>query len=127
MFQDGQSWLAKNGDIIDILVDRSIHSESLQCLAILRNLSFHPNGRAKLLSLTNFLSLLSQCLGQTTEDRRQRLGLVSIWALAANCHKAKVILARENIPMQLENLQQSGNFSPENCPLISTALSVVTL
>ena len=91
-YADGQMWLAKNNELVDLFVDKA--HDNLQALAILRNLSFHPSGRAKLLLLPNYLGLLQQCLqnGEKNEEIKARLAWTSIWALAANCHKAKVTL-----------------------------------
>ena len=93
-FSDGQMWLAKNNELLDLLVDKA--HDNLPALAILRNLSFHPSARPKLLLLPNYLGLLAQCLqcSEKTEEIKTRLAWTSIWALAANCHKAKVILNR---------------------------------
>ena len=124
--QDGQSWLAKNGDIVDILVDKATMSNSLPSLAILRNLSFSSSGRSKLLMKNSFMTLMSQCLvhGHGT---KLRLCLTSLWSLAANCHKAKVVLARQGIPQQLENLQNCENIDAEDRSLLSTTLFAVSL
>ena len=70
---------------------------------ILRNLTFHPGGRAKLLLLPNYMSLLNQCLKSGPSPSR-RLALVSLWSLAANCHKAKVELARHGIMKTIEEI-----------------------
>ena len=102
-YSDGQSWLAKTADLVDLLVDKAMHNNSLPSLAILRNLSFHPGGRAKLLLLPNFLSLLSQSLRK--DGAPLRLALATIWALAANCHKAKVALAKSGISRIIEEIQ----------------------
>lgn len=118
-YPDGQNWLAKNSELVDLLVERAAHQESLPSLAILRNLSFHPGGRAKLLLLSNYLSLLKDSLRNGAISRPQlRLALVSIWSLSANCHKAKVALARVGIPEHLENVEHE---------LACKVLSVVTL
>ena len=105
-------------------MEKAKHSGSLPSLAILRNLSFHA-GRAKLLLLPNYLSLLNQCL--TESGTKLRLCLTSLWALSTNCHKAKVVLARQGIPQKLENLQNSESLSQEDQTLLSTTISVVTL
>ena len=81
----------------------TLHSQSLPSLAILRNLSFHPGGRAKLLLLPNYISLLNQCL-KSGPGASQRLALVSLWSLAANCHKAKVELAKHGLMKTLEEV-----------------------
>ena len=70
---------------------------------ILGNLTFHPGGRAKLLLLPNYMSLLNQCLKSGPSPSR-RLALVSLWSLAANCHKAKVELARHGIMKTIEEI-----------------------
>jgi hypothetical protein len=66
-------------------------------------LSFHPGGRAKLLLLPNYISLLNQCL-KSGPGASQRLALVSLWSLAANCHKAKVELAKHGLMKTLEEI-----------------------
>ena len=96
-YSDGQMWLAKSNELVDQLVDKA--HDNLPALAILRNLSFHPSGRAKLLLLPNYLGLLPSCL-QKEDEVRARLALTSIWALAANCHKAKVVLNKSLMDLE---------------------------
>lgn len=122
-FNDGQAWLAKNNDIIDVLVDKAAHSDSLPSLAILRNLAFHPGARKKLLLLPNYLALLSKYLGDRHNWIKLRLTLVSIWILSANCHKAKVALNRAGITRQLEQLQTEDS---NEAALISITITVLT-
>ena len=111
-YADGQMWLAKNNELVDLLVDKA--HDNLPALAILRNLSFHPSGRAKLLLLPNYLGLLHQCLqnenaaGGKNEEIKARLAWTSIWALVANCHKAKVTL-NKYLP-DLESYNVHPNF-----------------
>ena len=91
----------------------TLHSESLPSLAILRNLSFHPGGRAKLLLLPNYISLLNQCL-KSGPGASQRLALVSLWSLAANCHKAKVELAKHGLMKTLEEVACCSENTDDN-------------
>merc|ERR1712228_1138901 len=88
-------------------------------LAILRNLTFHPGGRAKLLLLPNYISLLNQCLKNGPSASR-RLTLVSLWSLAANCHKAKVELARHGIMKTLEEV-----VSEDVCDDLASTVSTI--
>ncbi len=124
-FHDGQNWLAKSSEIVNVLVEKAKHQDSLPALAILRNLSFHPGGRAKLLLLPNYLSLLGQCLKKGAPGPVLRLALVSLWALAANCHKAKVALVSAGIPVLLEQLSV-GESHEDDC-LISQVAAVIVL
>ena len=119
-YYDGQNWLAKNSELVNLLVDKATLDESLPSLAILRNLTFHPGGRAKLLLLPNYISLLNQCL-KSGPGARRRLSLISIWSLSANCHKAKVELARHGIMITLEEVV--GEDIEDN--LASTVSSIV--
>jgi hypothetical protein len=124
-FKDGQAWLGKNNELIDVLVEKAtVQSSALPSLAILRNLAFHPGARAKLLLLPNYMSLLAQCL--KSSETRQKLALTSIWALAANCHKAKVELAKVGITKHLEQLCNSENMN-ENSLLMTTYAVLNTL
>ena len=79
-----------------------------------------------LLMKNSFVILMSQCLVQG-HGTKLRLCLTSLWALAANCHKAKVVLARQGIPQKLENLQNCENIDAEDRSLLSTTLCAVSL
>ena len=117
-YPDGQMWLAKNNELVDQLVDKA--RENLPALAILRNLSFHPSGRAKLLLLPNFLGLLPRCIARNEDETRVKLALTSIWALAANCHKAKVVL---NKCLDFDTIDVPSNVES----LFATVLSVLSI
>ena len=56
-----------------------------------------------MLLLPNYLSLLNQSL-KSGPGASQRLALVSLWSLAANCHKAKVELAKHGVIKTMEDI-----------------------
>lgn len=116
-YSDGQMWLAKSNELVDQLVDKA-HA-SLPALAILRNLSFHPSGRAKLLLLPNYLGLLPSCLVQKQDEVRARLALTSIWALAANCHKAKMVLNKSLLDLDFHVFTNLSSLSAKVLNVLS--------
>ena len=131
-FQDGQAWLGKNNELINILVEKADNSEqqstsmsSLASLAILRNLAFNSSVKSKLLLLPNYMSVMSRSLASQDHGNRTRLRLVltTLWALSANNHKAKVALLKAGISRRLEQLRVPEG--DENYLLLSTVSAVL--
>jgi len=99
-FPDGQAWFLKQNDLVvalQLVLQSSGPSNQsafncqshLSTLAIIRNISFHPNGRVKLLLDTQLLSHLSKSIGI---DSSGTIVLSTIWSLANNNHRAKILL-----------------------------------
>ena len=108
-YTEGQCWLAKAKDLVNVLVEKALHQNCLTSLAILRNMTFQ-RGRTQLLLLPNYLTLLQQALEPNPEcPPKQRLALTSIWALAANSHKAKVAFQASGLTQSLQELCQKEN------------------
>ncbi len=131
-FKDGQLWLGKNNELLDVLLEKADSSEndtdmpSLASFAILRNLAFNSNVKAKLLLLPAFLTLMKKCLDKKNPNLnspRLRLCLTTFWALTANNHKAKVSLTKAGITKSLDQLQLGED--DDNLQLLNTVNSVM--
>jgi hypothetical protein len=104
-FPDGQSWMIKQPELVQKLVDLASHTNesssnrqtALASLAILRNVGFHPNGRVQLLLDKNVLSLLANLVGVSSSEPVEKIVLSLIWSLGHNNHRAKIVLEESGI------------------------------
>lgn len=97
-YSDGQSWIMNQTGLVEKFIELSSLLDSREennnkqlptaALAILRNVSFHPNGRVKLLNDKSFLFLIKQLIGQ---KQLEEIALSIVWALAHNNHRAKMV------------------------------------
>ncbi|XP_071451541.1 rotatin [Hetaerina americana] len=106
MYPEGQVSVPKIPEMFDLLLSLAKKPISKQesFLLVLRNLSFHPQNRARLLSSDDFLELLNQILNKRGGRVCHKEAAASaIWALSANNFKGKQILKQAGIDFALMN------------------------
>ena len=119
-FPDGQIWLGSKMPLIDTLLDITaidiynagfkLDLSGLAALAILRNISFNPLNRTRLLLSKKFLRSLAEKVLSRPEQKKnledvnqeENIALSAIWALVANNHKGKVAFANAGITKLLK-------------------------
>ncbi|XP_046397347.1 rotatin isoform X2 [Ischnura elegans] len=106
MYPEGQLSVPKVPEMFDLLLDLAKRPASKQesFLLVLRNLSFHPQNRARMLASDDFLELLIQILNkQGSSVIQKEIAASAIWALAANNFKGKQILKGAGLDFALMN------------------------
>ena len=103
-FPEGQLWVGKHKELVDILTRMASDFDShgtlgLASLAVVHNLSFHPVCRTRLLLSPTLMSGLKRWLVVDAQGRNKvrNLALRMVWNLAANSHKGKSALIGANV------------------------------
>lgn len=104
-FPEGQTCVAKINDALEIIltITNSPKAENRSAaLAVLRNLAFYQPNRARLMSSSEFLSILSTKL-DNGDVQEVNTVVVIMWTLAANSQKAKLMLKSANLDRKLQD------------------------
>ncbi|XP_066247682.1 rotatin [Euwallacea similis] len=105
-YSEGQSAIAKENDLLDVVIGLAHNSKEInrqQALMVLRNVTFYQPNRPRLLSSGDFLNLLQLKLSSGTCEEKKTV-VVIMWSLAANNQKAKLIFKSAKLDSKLENL-----------------------
>ncbi|XP_076250090.1 rotatin homolog anastral spindle 3 isoform X2 [Rhynchophorus ferrugineus] len=133
-YPEGQALVAKV-DILEIIISLTSSNKLINremALLVLRNIAFYQPNRARLLSSGEFLNILQTKI-MTGTIKEKKTTVLTIWTLAANNQKAKLIFKSAKIDTKLENiLKQSkllgvtdGAFESEMLNMVQIVLDIL--
>ncbi|XP_066146267.1 rotatin isoform X2 [Euwallacea fornicatus] len=134
-YSEGQSAIAKENDLLDVVIGLANSSKEInrrQALMVLRNVTFYQPNRPRLLSSGDFLNLLQLKLSSGTCEEKKTI-VVIMWSLAANNQKAKLVFKSAKLDSKLENLLKcvkllgnaSDSYGKDDLELMDLVLSIL--
>lgn len=119
----------QNQDLLDILINLAASSKGshrVDALIVLRNICFHQLNKYRMLSSCPFLSLLLDTLDSSHQEELRHV-TYTIWSLACNSQKDKVILRNAGFEIKLEAAKRNCILKEdaETLELISMVLGIL--